>query len=432
MINPVIVLPGITGSTLMDSYPLDPELLWNGSSKKNFDRISLHPDNLLYEAREPARVTSTRVVGLIYDELVAALRHELTLKPDKPTPVYQFPYDWRQPLAHCVQLLDAFVEEVIERTKLLRHYDRDGYADDPKVNLVGHSMGGLIMAGYIAHCIDAGKPARVGKVATLGTPFLGSHEAVVKVTRGGDNLNGETSPIRERESARVTPSIYHLVPSYKGAAAASGSNVDLFDSSNWQRSVVQSISEYIRMYGQGKSSERKENAEALFEQFLRGAGSFLKRQKTLDLSGAGLSQKDWLCIVGIDAKTRIRTEVEFLSGDRIHFDLNDDRDVINLYDKEGASVAQRVLTGDSTVPYLGAKPPFLDARHLVCVSRADFGALEIVDRGLSLATGLHASLPLMNNAQRLVACHLLGKKRKDFVGRPGPDVKAEEWDPPWN
>ena len=65
--------------------------------------------------------------------------------------------------------LDGIIEEVIARTKLLRHYD--GYNKVEKVDLVGHSMGGLLICEYLGRF---GTKKRIGKVATLGTPFLGS------------------------------------------------------------------------------------------------------------------------------------------------------------------------------------------------------------------------------------------------------------------
>ena len=49
------------------------------------------------------------------------------------------------------------------------------------MDLVGHSMGGLVIAGYLA---TLGKKHRIGSVVTLATPFQGSYEAVIKVTTG--------------------------------------------------------------------------------------------------------------------------------------------------------------------------------------------------------------------------------------------------------
>ena len=43
----------------------------------------------------------------------------------------------------------AVVEETIERTALMRNYFKAGYSDRKKVNLVGHSMGGLVVATYL-------------------------------------------------------------------------------------------------------------------------------------------------------------------------------------------------------------------------------------------------------------------------------------------
>ena len=102
--------------------------------------------------------------------------------------------------------LAAFVEEVVSRTALLRHYHAVGYtARRGQVDLVGHSMGGLVIAGYLQR--TAGK--RVRRVATLGTPFRGSFEAALKVVTGQGELPGESAS-REREAAR-DPWFYAVV-----------------------------------------------------------------------------------------------------------------------------------------------------------------------------------------------------------------------------
>jgi triacylglycerol esterase/lipase EstA (alpha/beta hydrolase family) len=89
-------------------------------------------------------------------------------------PVYTFGYDWRQPLDETESQLASFIDEVVERTRLMRHYVKAGYEAAPKVNLVGHSMGGLVIAGALERL---GRRARVAKVATLATPFCGSFES---------------------------------------------------------------------------------------------------------------------------------------------------------------------------------------------------------------------------------------------------------------
>jgi hypothetical protein len=63
---PVVVVPGITATYLRDEYQLPPELVW-GLLEKDYDRVALHPDNLRYEAREPARVVPDYVFEVAYE-----------------------------------------------------------------------------------------------------------------------------------------------------------------------------------------------------------------------------------------------------------------------------------------------------------------------------------------------------------------------------
>ena len=128
---PVVVVPGITATYLRDEYQLPPELVW-GVLDKDYERVALHPDNLRYEAREPARVVADYIFEVAYEELVEELRYNLKERDDEAVPVYPFAYDWRQPLEVIEQELAGFVDEVIERTKLIKRYHKAGYADDPR------------------------------------------------------------------------------------------------------------------------------------------------------------------------------------------------------------------------------------------------------------------------------------------------------------
>ena len=61
--------------------------------------------------------------------------------------MFAFPYDWRRDVRETAKEFAAFVDEVLARTKLLRHYK--GFDAVNKVDLVGHSMGGLIICEYL-------------------------------------------------------------------------------------------------------------------------------------------------------------------------------------------------------------------------------------------------------------------------------------------
>jgi hypothetical protein len=93
--NPVVVVPGITANYLRDEYVLPPEIVWSVMTKE-YERASLHPDNLRYEAIEPARVRPDQLFEVAYKELIEELKHNLREREDRPVPVYPFAYDWRQ------------------------------------------------------------------------------------------------------------------------------------------------------------------------------------------------------------------------------------------------------------------------------------------------------------------------------------------------
>ncbi len=420
---PTIVVPGITAVYLEDMYPSAPETVWSVLTR-DYDRVSLHPDNLTLEAQEPADIVPGRAFEVAYKELIEELRYNLRRKADEPVPVFAFRYDWRQPLAIVERQLGAFIDLVIERTKLLRHYDKEGFADDSKVNLVGHSMGGLIIAGYLQ---SAGKNHRVDKVATLASPFQGSFEAVIKITTGTANL-GDTAPSsREREAARLTPSLYQLLPSFRnGIEVDPGLPDSLFDAGLWQPSILDTIKEYIRLHGLGRAN-RTEQARALFEMMLKGAADHRKRLDGLKLADAGLTPDRWLCVVGVNSTTRVNLKVvkkgrapdfQFATADRQ-----------NHWDEPGPEL--RRLTGDGTVPFEGAIPKFLELQNLVCVAPEDFGYWEVQDKVLSAASGFHGLLPNMDLLHRLIVAHFSGQadRHGNLWGRLPPGVSEAEWAP---
>jgi len=419
--NPVVVVPGIIATALLDEYPPEPQQLWTMVLHQEYERLSLHPDDPRYEAFEPARVVPGRLFGLAYDNLIGALRHDLTPKRDRPTPVFAFPYDWRQELEHTAVALDGFVEEVIARTRLLKHYA--GFDAHPAVDLVGHSMGGLVICEYL-HRFGARR--RVGKIATLGTPFAGSIEAVVQLLTGMGNLSGHLPSEREREWARSTPSIYHLLPSYAGAVLTTpGVDLprDLFRPDAWQPSILESIAEYVRLHSAsaGNRASVRLQARALFESLLGRASAHRQRVEHLDLAAAGLGPDDWLVIVGADVPTRTHLVLTAVRG-RPRFALRDHA-WVNDYP------ASRE-TGDGTVPLPGAMPAFVDEDRLVTVVPADFDLLELRDRVLVGAAGFHALLPNLDLAQRLILRHLRPTFHGDVWGRPIPGVALRSWQPP--
>ena len=451
--NPVILVPGIIASYLSDFYSLPPENLWSERSllgivtgiHKDFGRISLHPDNPRYEAREPARVTSGQIFEAAYEEMVEELRDGLSKKKNRPVPVYPFAYDWRLPLHLVENQLADFIEEVIERTRLMgRTYQE--YKNCEEVNLIGHSMGGLVVAGYLADYAGKGKGSKVGKVVTLATPFQGSYEAAVKTATGTAKLGVSRQSSRERQAARLTPSLYHLLPSFEEALEIEGGfnavpeNVrkdvegdpSWFNVNIWQSSIIESIADYIGEHAVNPGTTQNQLTEArnLLSGFLKDAREHRDKVDRLNLGNIGMEKKDWLCVVGVNAKTRVTLPVKF-TDKRPEFDLQDSKRK-DMWEEEAAD---RRMTGDETVPFAGAVPKFLNLENLVCVTPGDFGHSEIGDKIMSLFGGFHDILPNMNLLHRLIVRHFTG--RDDHYGNtwgcpppPAPGAATVKWNPP--
>lgn len=439
--HPIIVVPGILASYLRNDYPLPPTYPWTVLTN-DFPAIQLHPNDTRYEAREPARIVGDQVFEIAYKDLIHTLRRDL--RPDNfeslseavkvaisdsgelpEVPVYPFGYDWRQPLELQVDRLADFIDEVIARTALMKEYRADGYTvDNGKVHLVGHSMGGLIIAGLIhkklsGNAFDGQTIAQVGKVVTVATPFGGSFQAIVHMLTGQAMTEGY--PAADRDASRLTPALYYLLP------FAIWKDGDLTNVAAWQPSILASISEAVRVAGLTPLDQCERVAAELFAHLVRRGFAFQEKLRTLGQFGSQpWLDRNWLAILGVNAETRIS-----MRKDGANNFILDQHAVQNRF---GAAKTweEAQLTGDSTVPYLGALPPFLGRDKLVLVTPQDFGNWEWRDSLLTARIGFHGMIPNMNMVQRLLVRFFKDSRTKfnNTWGRQAPGISITDWNPP--
>lgn len=124
----------------------------------------------------------------------------------KGTNFFIFPYDWRKDIRSTKDGLDALIETAKTAS------------GQSKVNLVVHSMGGLVARYYIS---DAAKAAKVNLLIELGVPHLGAVDSV-KTLRYGSWLGYDFKlftlgipPSETKDNAQNLPSIFELIPSSK-------------------------------------------------------------------------------------------------------------------------------------------------------------------------------------------------------------------------
>ena len=178
---PVIFIPGIGGSEFKASQ----DIYWADQDNGHGGKYSY-----AYKADEKIWVNQDKAVELGDDDYFDVLK----LKEDGQTPessavsltgnltsfgygdidsffsemgyvkgtnFFTFPYDWRKDVRSNKDSLDNLIEQA--KTS----------SGQTQVNLVVHSMGGLIARYYIS---DSQKAAKVNKLIELGVPHLGSVE----------------------------------------------------------------------------------------------------------------------------------------------------------------------------------------------------------------------------------------------------------------
>lgn len=144
-----------------------------------------------------------------YDGLTDALEENGLIRDQD---YFVWNYDWRRPIADNVSRFDAFVDLNVPGGE--------------KVDVVGHSMGGLIGRIWSQNNID---DSRIGKVVTLGSPHFGAVQTY-EVWNGGSvgdltdpagialnvllEIQGGSGANRARVIRDYAPSIHDILPTF--------------------------------------------------------------------------------------------------------------------------------------------------------------------------------------------------------------------------
>ena len=215
--TPVILIPGIMGSYLNRDFGDNSEVWINinhmiSSISDDFlNDLALRSDGTEdpakpIQAGDIIRTITATIAGHdfvthsfdgLIDELASGGYTE-------GTDLFVFPYDWRKSSADAAILLDSKIAAILSQTGASR------------VDIVAHSMGGLVAKDYIAHH-GAGL---IDKLIFLGTPHLGAPKAY-KVLTYGDDMGITLGPIPLLKPSRVKfisqnmPGVFELLPSEK-------------------------------------------------------------------------------------------------------------------------------------------------------------------------------------------------------------------------
>jgi pimeloyl-ACP methyl ester carboxylesterase len=248
---PVILIPGVLGSRLFDKrkgtevWPGSTWHLLSGSKQDlvlPFDPVTLQPVD---DGLEANGLFEEVLNSDFYGAILRTLRRSGGFVPGKlgeradpkVRRYYVFAYDWRQDNVTTAKRLDALIEQV------RRDYD------DPtlKVNVIAHSMGGLVTRYYLRYgTVDAlqgdgsfpinmGGAAKIGTVVLLGTPNLGSVSSLQSMILGHKVGLSRVAP----EVLATMPSVYELLPhpliDWSVDPSGKDLDLDLYDVTTWKR-----------------------------------------------------------------------------------------------------------------------------------------------------------------------------------------------------
>ena len=274
--NPVIVVPGMMGSKLVDRS--SGRIVWGA-----FDNLSIDPDNpkdvrLLACPIDGENLDSfedgvfasgvldtlkIQLAGLSLSQQaylnilrmlgVGGYRdEELGLSGavdygEQHFTCFQFPYDWRRDNAENARRLHQFLLQKKTYIEAQRK-ERYGIEEPVKFDIVAHSMGGLISRYYLRYGDQgagdgAGQPELnwagcelVERLIMIGTPNNGSAKSLIS-THEGFSFSFLLDSFPSGMVATL-PSIYQLMPSGPNPAVfddKAGQPLDHYDIETWDR-----------------------------------------------------------------------------------------------------------------------------------------------------------------------------------------------------
>lgn len=317
---PVVLIHGVLGSKVRDK--ITEEELWPGSASRLFLNdysdiaLDIDPDTLnpISNNTEAYAISEGAVGKDFYGKIVSTLGdsggYKLAQVGEEVDPTeknyYVFHYDWRQDNVVSAGKLADFIEQI-----------RVDYNDPAlKVDIVAHSMGGLISRYYIRYGkqdvlngndfdkkLTMYGAERVRRVILLGTPNLGSVKTL-NLFISGVNLGLNSIGT---ETLATMPSLFQLFPHPLNdwIVTSNGKSLDrdLFNINIWRRFQWSIFDPVVRKKVLNKFESRQQGEaylvtlEDYFEKHLERARRFVwsltiplpKEHPKLTIFGGGCS-----------------------------------------------------------------------------------------------------------------------------------------------
>ena len=200
MAEAVIIVPGIMGSQLYQGH----DLIWPGSPAELLFPYSKMKD-LLDPDLQVGDIIRSVAISNQYDSLVEALKLCGFNEGGKLATLMVCPYDWRKDNRLAAARL-------ADKIKALR----DAHGQGLMINIVAHSMGGLVSRYFLesgdyseANCRGF---ANVRRLVTIGTPHRGAPLALCAALGQIKRLFLNASQVKQIADKPEFPALYQLMP----------------------------------------------------------------------------------------------------------------------------------------------------------------------------------------------------------------------------
>ncbi len=199
--TPVLIIPGILGTEMsFVGTKLWPNVAFSAISDDSFmDPLQMDSSGQPLSEVDVGEVISALNYGLGTFDYAGGLATALEQQGyvDNSN-LFFFPYDWRKDPGDLEAALQTEINHIAELNP-----------SSPKIDIVAHSYGGLLLKHYILQTSDP----RIGKIIFVGVPQMGTPEAAQALMFGDDLgipiLNGQEI----FKLAQNMPMIYDLLPS---------------------------------------------------------------------------------------------------------------------------------------------------------------------------------------------------------------------------
>jgi len=377
MYPPVVLVPGIKGTALVNAYPLRRDVIWSETNMFYEDFTQLFLDKSgLYDKSQDILNLPAGPLPPIYCEMVETLEEMLGAG------VFLFGYDWRMDIRLAAKKLFGYLKYIKGKTG----------ADT--FNLVTHSLGGLVLMAALKKHPDM--LDMLERTVMICTPCKGVLDAVITLVHGESGILLNSSR-KTRKLARTLPSVYQMLPSYDRAMVdiMSDGAMEVFDMDSWQGNVIH----------RGGETDGK-----LSPAHLADAKEFT-RSDLLDFSSLdGNTRRKFLIIYGKGKDTARTLLVKKGTSDegsnKNWFCIKDDDHPIQTGDGDGVVLAEEsaLLQGVASVS--------IDYKH----HEDDAGLFHPLKYLAKKGIGFHAALPSVDEVQKFTA--------NFFMNRPVPSAAA--------